>query len=392
MKIIHTSGSLEEEASGPSYSIPATAKATQSLGHDVHVMSVDTLNSKANSTLRTDAKLGYTHHRFPHNFGTVPVLKSFNASRQMKKRLATARADIIHNHGLWLSPNIYASEISRKYNIPLVITPRGMLAPQALKYSAKKKAIFSLLFQNRALQTADLYHATSEQEYQDIRQRGLKQPVIIIPNGINLPSITQQKMAETPESTQKTLLFLGRIHPIKGLDNLINAWSRIESIFPNWTLIMKGPGDQAYISSLKQKTSDLNLKNVTLSNGVFGEEKIMAYRSADIYILPSKSENFGMTVAEALSVGTPVICTNGAPWSGLKTHKCGWWIEQDTNSLEACLRQALQTPPQTLKGMGQAGRDWMEKDFTWANIAQQLESAYLWLLGQGEQPKNIYRD
>ena len=338
-----------------------------------------------------DESGGFRHHQFQNDFINIPIMREFNITHLMKKTLSIHVTDIIHNHGLWLMPNIYASQAAHKNNIPLVITPRGMLAPQALKYSAKKKAIFKYLFQTRALKAVNLFHATSEQEYKDIRNFGLRQPVVIIPNGIDIPvGIGSAKPKQ--EKPTKTLLFLGRIHPIKGLNNLIQAWQRIENDFADWGLSILGPGDKNYISALKQLTSELGLERVTFGGAVSGKDKIDQFRAADLYILPSESENFGITVAEALSCETPVICTNGAPWSGLTQNKCGWWISQDIDSLEMCLRTALDTSTKTLTTMGKNGRLWMEKDFSWKNISGQLADSYAWLLGRGQLPNNVYLD
>lgn len=373
MKIVHTSGSLEDEASGPSYSVPATARATQALGHDVHVMSI--------GPARVTDDTGFTHHQFDNAAGTVPVLRGLSLAPKMKRALRAQKPDIIHTQGLWLMPNIYAAQVARPQKTPFVITVRGMLAPAALSYSKGKKAVFGTVFQKRALASAQMLHATSEQEYRDIRSFGLTQPVLLAPNGIDIPVIKPR-----PARTQKTLLFFGRLHPIKGLDNLIEAWAALESSVPEWSLSLRGIGDESYIQSLNDKIQTLGLSRVTIGGGVYGEEKVALYQSADIYILPSQSENFGITVAESLASGTPVICTTGAPWSGLSSHDCGWWTDQDPQSLQTCLKEALFTPQDKSLAMGNRGREWMRSEFSWHSIALQLESAYEWLLGAADKP------
>ncbi|MEP3266509.1 MAG: glycosyltransferase, partial [Hyphomicrobiales bacterium] len=235
MKIIHTIASIEDEAAGPSYSVPSLAAATASLGEDVSIFSIGPIGQ--------DAKRGFTHKRFNHDYQATPIAKALSASRSMYRALLDEPADIIHNHGLWLMPNIYSAWVARKNGIPLIWAPRGMLSPQALKFSSAKKFIFSKIFQNRALQDVTLFHATSEQEYRDIRAYGLKQPVVIIPNGIDMPDLVPTK-----KTARRRLLFFGRIHPIKGLENLLKAWSNIEKDFPDWDLQITGPGEPQYIA------------------------------------------------------------------------------------------------------------------------------------------------
>lgn len=373
MKIIHTSGSLEDEASGPSYSVPATVRATQALGHDVHVMSIG-------SEGITDER-GFTHHQFDNAASGIPILRGLNLAPKLKRALSAQKPDIIHTQGLWLMPNIYAAQVASAQKTPFIITIRGMLAPAALSYSKGKKTVFGAIFQKRALESAQMLHSTSEQEYRDIRSFGLTQPVLVAPNGIDIPVITSR-----PVRSKKTLLFFGRLHPIKGLDNLIEAWAALETSVPDWSLSLRGMGNVDYIESLQDKIKAMRLSRVSIGGGVFGDEKVALYQSADIYILPSQSENFGITVAESLASGTPVICTTGAPWSGLENHDCGWWTDQDPKSLQMCLQQALLTPPDRLQAMGSRGREWMRSEFSWHSIALQLESAYRWLLGASDKP------
>src|SRR5207249_704153 len=112
----------------------------------------------------------------------------------------------------------------------------------------------------------------------------------------------------------------------------------------------------------------------------YGVEKSRAYREASLFVLPTHSENFGMTVAEALAAGTPAIVTHGAPWAGLAQYDAGWWIENGVDSLISCLEKALEVPPERLSQMGRAGHDWMKRDFNWQQIGAQFLATYRWIL------------
>lgn len=385
MKIIHTSASLEDEASGPSYSVPATVDALARLGHEAMLFSIGSGGE--------DTSGGFFHKRFENAY-KLPGLRALSHAPKMKAALAKTPAEIFHTQGLWLMPNIYPSKIAKQKNCPFIITTRGMLAPSALKYSRLKKSIFGVLHQKRVLESATLFHATSQQEYLDIRKFGLSQPVLIAPNGIDIPEVAYKQNKKNGQGVEqrKKLLFFGRLHPIKGLDNLIHAWARVEDKFPEWDLEIRGTGDANYIASLNTKLSELGVSRVTIGGGVFGAEKTPLYRSAHLYILPSEGENFGITVAECLAAGTPVICSRGAPWSGLQTHDAGWWVNNDPDSLENCLLGALSRPLMQLEAMGYNGRAWMSKEFAWANIAIQLEATYEWLLGNQDKPANVFTD
>jgi glycosyltransferase involved in cell wall biosynthesis len=123
---------------------------------------------------------------------------------------------------------------------------------------------------------------------------------------------------------------------------------------------------------------------------LYGAAKLAAYRAASLYVLPTHSENFGMTVAEALAAGTPAVVTRGAPWPGLVPERAGWWVDANVAALTACLREALACPDETLAQMGRNGRAWMERDFSWSTIGREMSAVYRWLNGRGEKPSCVH--
>ena len=138
----------------------------------------------------------------------------------------------------------------------------------------------------------------------------------------------------------------------------------------------------------------LNLwrKTDSIEGPVFGAAKLDAYRAADIFVLPTLNENFGMTVAESLAAGTPVIATKGAPWAALETERCGWWIDHGVEPLAAALKVAMATPRAGLEAMGTRGRAWMMRDFGWDRIALDMLAVYRWLRAGGEPPATVHLD
>lgn len=293
---------------------------------------------------------------------------------------------ILHAHGLWLMPNIYparAKKISRFETI-LVHSPRGMLARDAMVIAAWKKWPFWLLMQKWALQSADCLHATALSEYEEIRSVGLMNPVAVMPNGIDLPPIVRRVHRQ-----ERTLLSLGRVHPKKGLDRLIRAWSQVEAEFPNWRLRIVGPAELDHDTELKAIAHSLNVRRLRIERPLFGDDKWAAFRSAECFVLPTLNENFGLTVAEALASELPVISTQGAPWSRLVTERCGWWIEHGVEPLVGALRAAMSMPRAELHVMGARGREWMHRDFSWARIAGDMLQVYQWLRFGGRVPDSV---
>ena len=202
--------------------------------------------------------------------------------------------------------------------------------------------------------------------------QGFKAPVAIIPNGIDLPDLPVSR----PTVSQRTLLFLSRIHPIKGGDRLLHAWQQLQHVHPDWRLRVVGRGEPSHEQELKKLAHSLDLERVDFSGPLYGTEKSKAYFEADVFVLPTHSENFGMVVAEALAHGCPVVVTKAAPWAGVQKEGCGWWVEPDIVTLTEKLGSALLETPRALSAMGLRGRTWMQRDFGWSSIAEMMATAY----------------
>jgi glycosyltransferase involved in cell wall biosynthesis len=304
--------------------------------------------------------------------------------RWLESESRSGRADVIHNHSLWMMPNVYAGQACRIGSGLLVVSPRGTLSQFALGINATAKKIFWRFLQAEAVRDAACFHATSDSEYSDIRRMGFRQPICVLPNGVDVPSYDNR-----PKAFPKHLLFLGRISQIKGIDNLLRAWAEVQNCFTDWDLQIAGPDNRGHLATLQALASELHLERLSFRGPVFGQEKLEAYRAASLFVLPSHSENFGMTIAEALASGTPVVVSKGAPWDQLEPNGAGWWVEIGVEPLVACLKTALATPSVRLTEMGKAGRDWMVRDFSWIAIAGQLAAVYRWLKEGGQAPSCV---
>lgn len=305
--------------------------------------------------------------------------------RALHKAVKKSSGSLIHNHGLWLPVNHWASRLARKRDVAVVMQPHGMLEPWALNHRAWKKRIAMALFQWRDLASAKALIATSSDEYENIRKLGFRQPIAVIPNGVKIDAPeTSGSHPTRKDGEDRTVLFLSRIHPKKGLVNFVHAWARIAP--QGWRLRIAGSDEGGHLEEILRLAGELGIdQSVEYVGMVEGERKSALYRGADLFVLPTHSENFGVVVAEALAHGVPVITTHGAPWADLETHGCGWWIEIGVEPLVQALRDAMALSDDARRDMGKRGREYVRR-YDWGAIAQQTVEVYRWVLGQGEKP------
>jgi glycosyltransferase involved in cell wall biosynthesis len=293
---------------------------------------------------------------------------------------------IVHDHGLWLATNHAATATARRAHLALVVSPRGMLTPWALGYRRWKKRVAWTAYQRRDLATAVL-HATSEAEALGFRAVGLRNAIAVVPNGVHVPVALRPE--QSPE--RRTALFLGRMHPGKGILSLIEAWARVRP--PAWQLIVIGPDEGGYREQLARLIGERGLTGLVRLEGPVDEDaKWRQLQGADLFVLPTLSENFGLVVAEALACGVPAITTRAAPWSELESHRCGWWIDAGTEPLVSALRQATEAAPEVRQAMGQNGRCLVLQRYSWNHIAEQMASVYAWMANRGTAPACVSSD
>ena len=313
-------------------------------------------------------------------------------SRLVARTIAEEKPAIIHDHGLWTPPHHAIAGLCCQHRIPLVLHPRGMLEPWALSWHAWRKRIAWQAYVHRDLRAAALFMATSEPEMDSIRRLGFRQPIACIANGVFLPdaAVVERLRVALPPAPPRTALFLSRIHPIKGLFNLLDAWARLRPV--DWRLILAGPDEGGHRRQVEEKIRALGLSAVvSLAGEVRGAEKARLFAEASLFILPSFSENFGVSVAEALAYGLPVITTTGTPWRALRQYGCGWWIAPEVDALSQAIGQACAMPAARLRQMGERGRE-LARRYDWRSIAEQTAAVYRWLLAGGERPACVTID
>lgn len=383
---IHVLAGIDPRFGGPTYSVPRLSAALREVG----------VASTLLSTFSADAApISYPHiHAYPHDFVRVPILRGLRFSKGLQSALfaaanAAPRPSIVHSHGLWLLPNVWAGHAAAQHGQALIVSPRGMLAPAALAFSSLKKRLFWQLLQRRAYQAAACYHATSDQEAKDIRAFGITAPIAIIGNGVDLPEFQAPPplIAHAP----KTILALGRIHPIKGLDTLIRAWEKVARERPNWRLVICGPDELAYGQVLHGLIAQLRCPRVEIRGPAFDDDKWATLQSAQLFVSASQSENFGLSIAEALGSGVPAIVSKGAPWASMQEQGAGWWIDHGVAPLVAALTLATGLNDMQRRAMGERAQRWIKADFSWRSKAQAMQMLYAWSLAQADAPEFLYK-
>ncbi len=350
--------------------------------------------------------------------------------------LSASDPDLVHTHGIWQWPSAAVHRWHRRFRKPYIVSPHGMLDPWALAHSAWKKRIVSALYESSHLRDAACIHALCQSEAESIRAFGLTNSICIIPNGVDLvDSRTLEK--ETNKSERKLLLFLGRLHPKKGLTNALRAFGAIRAQragpqrFEEWQFVIAGwdqGGHQAELKRLcdaigliyadipaveflgasgtgrRQLTAVENPWDVTDASThpkprkvqpsvsvlfvgpVFGVQKDHILREADAFILPSFSEGLPMSVLEAWSYGLPVLMTNHCNLpEGFASH-AAISIDVHTESITEGMLQLFRSPGAELRSIGMNGRSLVEREFTWPKVAAQMKEVYSWMIGGGTMP------
>ncbi len=381
IRSVHVIAGLDPAHGGPSYTVPRLCQALAVSGAEARLLSVGGIDGRNTAH---DEECGRS---FAPDWAGIPLVRKLRCSSGLTRALreVAPKVDVIHNHGLWLMPNVEAGRVALLAGKPFIVAPRGMLSSAALAFSPLKKRVVWALLQGDVVRRASCIHATSEQEYNEIRDFGLKNPIAILPNGIDIPELDRHSLTEVG----RTIVSLGRIHPKKGLDRLVRAWAKVEPAHPKWRLRIVGHDELGHARELAALAAELKTQRVSIEGPVAGDAKAAAYREADLFVLPTLNENFAITVAEALSFGTPVIATKGAPWRGLECEGCGWWIDHGVEPLVATLAEAMDMERGVLRAKGAKGRAWMKRDFSWDRVAHDMLAVYGWLSSGSEMPGTV---
>jgi glycosyltransferase involved in cell wall biosynthesis len=377
---IHVTPSVARLSSGPSYSVVRLAQNLRQIGCAAEVAALDWPGGPIPPDGVRLFKLGIG----PRRLGASSAMRNW-----LRLAVEVDPKVVIHNHGMWQLNSVYPGTIARESGATLVHSPRGTFAKWAMSNGSRLKRLFWPLLQRPACQAASCFHATAASEASEIRDLGFEQPIAVIPNGIDVPDEDQ-----TSRHRSKTVLFLSRLHPKKGLDLLLHAWAQVQHRHPTWDLCIAGSDESYYgITGYKAELQDLaqrlSLRRTSFVGDVHGSDKDQLFASASLFVLPTRNENFGVAVAEALSWAVPCIVTKEAPWRGLREKGAGWWIDCDADALACALDDAMSMEEDARWQMGIQGREWAAAEFAWPSVARRMSRTYEWLKGQGNQPEWI---
>ncbi len=292
---------------------------------------------------------------------------------------------ILHSHNLWTYTSLIPSISSKLRGCKHIISPRGSLTSYSMSVGSRLKPSYWKIIERHVLKSCYAFHATSYEEYLDIRRLGFSQPVAVIPNGTDLPPVAITKK-------RRQILFLGRLHYEKDVISLIEAWSNICNKFNDFELIIAGGGDDFYVQQIHNLIDKHSNNRISLIGPVSGEVKLKLLRESWVLVLPSPTENFGMVVAEALASSTIAIANKGSPWSALESKECGFWVENGPKYLEEALIEALSLDERTLQEMGTNGRKYVEQNFSWPIVSSKMKEFYTWISFGGDSPSFVRHD
>lgn len=315
------------------------------------------------------------------------VFTPFGCSLNMKKFLSQSNYDLYHTNGLWMYCNHITSSVARKKGKPYIITPHGMLYPQALARSAWKKRLMMRLSFDKDIREASCIHVTCMQEMKYFRDLGYRNPVAVIANPVPIPDYVNDISSLR---NKKRIGFLGRLHPRKNVKGLIEAWASLGMFTQNAELYIMGKGDESYEADLKKLVQTLGLTNVVFTGFVNGREKFEKLVLLSALFVPSDFENFGMIIPEALIAKTPVMASLGTPWEELNSYHCGWWVNNDLKTLARTMEVALSLSDDEIEAMGERGRQLVIEKYRDAHVATQMKQLYEWILYGGVKPEFVY--
>jgi glycosyltransferase involved in cell wall biosynthesis len=372
--------------SGPPEQVHRLAKELRAIDVDVRVV---TTNADGPDTTDVVTDRWTEFEGVPVHYGRrLPGTSHLSWRAWRVIRREAAAADLIHVTGLFSWINLAVARTARRLEIPVVASPRGSLDPEALAFSPRKKAWFFRLGGRRALEETTAFHVTSDMERRHVRAFLPAARVGTVPNGVFLPSEEELARWTAGPAGAPTVVFLGRIHAKKNVIPLVQAWASVASRHPGAKLVLAGPDDHGHRSEVQRAIDAERLgASVSLAGRVAGEQRDRLLAGASCLVLPSRTENFGNVVAEALAYRVPVVASTGTPWGGLRDHDCGWWIEPTVEEIARAIDTALTVPSEIRRAKGERGRRWMSAEFSWPQVARGMSDLYVDLVSSRRVPR-----
>ncbi|MBI2932599.1 MAG: glycosyltransferase [Planctomycetes bacterium] len=377
LSVVHAVPTTTAELGGMARMIPALCSALAGAAVSVRFVTLNLDAAFEPNILPRDPRVGVN---CVDGWASKPLRMMFSRSLRPTLVRELQETNLLHSHGVWQPVNHDMAVAAKRTGRPHILSPHGMLQGGALRYKQLKKKLAWWIYQAKDLKEVRAFHAASPAEAQALRELGLDQPIAVIPVGVDLPPAQPR-----PYGTRRAL-FLSRVNPTKGPLILLRAWHRAKSVSRNWRLTIAGNDENDHLQEVRKLAEQLGLE-VDFPGLVADDAKWSLYRSADLFVLPTLTENFGIVIAEALASGVPVVTTKGAPWPEIVQHRCGWWTEVDEDAFATALQAALETPAETLAEMGARGQALVQDRFSWPRVAEKMKGFYQWILHGGPAPE-----
>ena len=374
MNVLHVISGLAKIHGGTSEVVPRLCEALHEQGENVRILTCE-FGELSGAAIRAH-KAGVDVRVYER---TGIRGKALRYSEQMRMEIdeQVRWADIVHLHGLWQWPCWMTGLAAWRNKKPYVMMPHGFLKPESLKISKWKKRIIGRICERPLLNRANGVVATSQSELDCICQYGINRPSHIMPIGLDVDLYRHAERGGGKKC--KTLLFFSRISPVKGLDMLADAWGHIQRDGGGvgWKLLIVGPDDRGYTNVIKRFYAEKCPSGTyELREPVYGDDKYRLLSSVDAAVLPTRSENWSIAVAEAMASELPVVCTKGAPWECLNGAHAGWWVDVSIEGVEQGIRELINLDDKQRLQMGRNGRLWVEENLAWPRIAKDMIDFY----------------
>lgn len=378
MKVLH-SGSLNVNAGGPALSMSLTLKGLERAG--INTVALSEQIPPGGMLIAPDLHVRFTN---------TPKYGAFAYVDNIKDCLnQESGINLYHIHGTWMYHGLALSRYAYKTGKPYVVSPRGMLYPQALAHHALRKKVMMALYQGKVFSGAACVQATCREEMEYYRALGFKNPVAVLPNPIDINGIVDR---EIPRKPIFTIGYLGRLHPRKRVERLIYAFGELRAEMQDCRLMIIGGGDEQYRKFLEAEVKRVGLTNVEFTGFLTGREKDESIMALSLLVVLSDFENFGNIVPEALVRGVPVIATTGMPWEDLELHNCGWWVSNDQESINKTILESYDVGENVRIQMGRNGKILMRNNYSVEVLGAKMKSLYEWILTRSTKPDFVYEN
>lgn len=398
IRVLHLCGNVGPTSGGLGPIALGASAAQRALGHEPAIWTLRNRTTSGEASWRADAP-GLARATMFSTRG--PAALGYSPEMQKAALFGDgATFDILHQHSIWLATSRVTQQWRAAHQRPTVIAPQGTLESYTMQISRWKKRLAWYGYELDNLRNATCFQATAEDEAASIRRLGLSNPIALIPNGVPEEALQhrgdarlfRERHAISPDS--RLLVFLSRLHVKKGLPLLFEAMAKMKTELEDWQLVVCGNEDPpGYGRELKRLAREFGVADkIVWAGALFGSDKQDALAAADIFVLPTHSDNFAIVVTEALASGVPVFTTHGAPWRDLETHRCGWWVPVTADAIRNGLTRALGTPRRELDAMGERGRALVAEKYTWPMVSSRMIQLYEWLLGRRGRPEFVMMD